>query len=79
MASRRLSCPAATSFPMCYGPDFVSKALDRWGLRQRRNPGFLAAGQADRQGLSGISCAAERLNIDQAIALVKRSPKRTAN
>ena len=30
-------------------------------------------------GLSGISSAAERLNIDQAIALVKRSPKRTAN
>jgi hypothetical protein len=32
-----------------------------------------------RGELSEISCAAERLNIDQAMALVKRSPKRTAN
>ena len=32
MASRRLPCTGAP-FPMCYGPEFVSRALDRWAYQ----------------------------------------------
>src|SRR3954453_12216865 len=33
MASRRLPRTGAVAFPMCYGPEFVSKTLDRWAYQ----------------------------------------------
>jgi transposase InsO family protein len=89
---------------MCYGPEFVAKAVQQWITSVGAKTAYIAPGSpwengyvesfnarlrdellegeifySLREAVSEISCLGRAVDPFQAMARVKRSPKRMAN
>ncbi|MFC3698351.1 hypothetical protein ACFOOJ_13000, partial [Sphingobium xenophagum] len=45
LPSSRQCAPSRGRFPMCYGPEFISRALDHWAYINRVTPDFSRPGK----------------------------------